>query len=565
MWRSVKGSIVGILLVFGLALTAAAQEQQHLINNVFQDTDLRQALNDVAAQAKVNIIPDPSVQGVVSAELKDATVEQALDLLLAGTGYQYIRKPGFYLVFSPDQTAGDFTSVAETRLVHVTNVAADTARGLLPDSLQRYVRVDVSADALAITAPKQLLDRIVADLAKIDVPSRDETRYIPLSHVKAAAARGLLPANMQRFVRTDAERNTLAITAPHGMMQRIMGEIAALDLPRLPGAFGVPDIYPTRLVKLNSATAKSAMALLPEAAKGYVRADEDTNTLAISAPDFMVSDILASVAAIDVPPRQVLLSARVVALERGDLLNLGSSWTMPTISAGTLISDAVKWPWELRIGYTPDRSFTDQLSLTLNLLSQNNEATIISNPQVMAEDGKKAQIKVTTSEYFQLTVPQGTYVQSELQQIETGTILGITPRIGVNGDLTLDMNIEVSDVIARGEQNLPVVSRRTAQSTVRIHDGGTAAIAGLIDTRSQLGRAGIPGVGDLPLLGRAFRTDKLDHQARQVAIFITATVVNPGDKLARTGRSPPPPMQSLNKDDYRKGLAAALDRLVGPK
>ena len=565
MWRIVRGIVVGVLFVLGLALTAAAQEQQYPVNNVFLDTDLRQALNDVAAQAKVNIVADPSVQGVVSVEMKDATVTQALDLLLAGTGFQYVRKPGFYLVFSPDQTAGDFTSVAETRLVHVTNVAADTARSLLPDSLQRYVRVDVSADALAITAPKQLLDRIVADLAKIDVPSSEETRFIPLSHVKAATARGLLPANMQRFVRTDTDRNTLAITAPHSMMQRILGQIASLDLARLPGAFDVPDIYPTRLVKLNSATAKTAIALLPEAAKGYVRADEDTNTLAISAPDFMVSDILASVAAIDVPPRQVLLSARVVALERGDLLNLGSSWTMPTISAGTLISDAVKWPWELRVGYTPDRSFTDQLSLTLNLLSQNNEATIISNPQVMAEDGKKAQIKVTTSEYFQLTVPQGTYVQSELQQIETGTILGITPRIGVNGDLTLDMNIEVSDVIARGEQNLPVVSRRTAQSTVRIRDGGTAAIAGLIDTRSQLGRAGIPGAGDLPLLGRAFRTDKLDHQARQVAIFITATVVNPGDKLAQTGRSPPPPIQSVNKDDYRKGLAAALDRLVGPK
>ncbi len=183
----------------------------------------------------------------------------------------------------------------------------------------------------------------------------------------------------------------------------------------------------------------------------------------------------------------------------------------------------------------------------------------------MAEDGKQAQIKVTTAEYFQLAVPQVNYVQSELQQIETGTILGITPRIAKNGDLTLDMNIEVSDVIARGEQNLPVVSRRTAQSTVRIHDGGTAAIAGLVDTRSQLNRSGVPGAGDLPLLGRAFRTDKLDHQARQVAIFITATIVNPGEKLAKTGRVTPPPIQDLTAEDYRKGLAAALDRMVGPK
>ncbi len=243
------------------------------------------------------------------------------------------------------------------------------------------MRVDVSADALAITAPTVLLDRIIADLAKIDVPSGEETVFVPLNHVKAATARGLLPADLQRFVRTDTERNTLAITAPHSSMQRILAQIASLDRPRLPGAFDVPDIYPTQLVKLNNATAKTAMALLPKAVQDYVRADDDTNTLAVSAPAFMVKDILASVAAIDVPRRQVLLSARVVALERGDLLDLGGSWTWPTISAGTLVSDALKWPWELRIGYTPDRNFTDALSLTLNLLSQNNEATIISSPR----------------------------------------------------------------------------------------------------------------------------------------------------------------------------------------
>ena len=184
----------------------------------------------------------------------------------------------------------------------------------------------------------------------------------------------------------------------------------------------------------------------------------------------------------------------------------------------------------------------------------------------MAEDGKKAQIKVTTAEYFQLNVPQGTYVQSELQQIETGTILNITPRIGVNGDLTLDMNIEVSDVIARGEQNLPVVSRRTAQSTVRIHDGGTAAIAGLMDTRSQLGRAGIPGAwrssaarprvphrqarsSDTP--GRHLHYCHRRQSGRQAC----------ADRSIATASDAVPSTRMTTA----RGLLTALDRLVGPK
>ena len=74
-------------------------------------------------------------------------------------------------------------------------------------------------------------------------------------------------------------------------------------------------------------------------------------------------------------------------------------------------------------------------------------------------------------------------MQSELQKIETGTILSITPQIGPDGKLTLDMEIEVSDVIARGDQGLPVVSRRIAKSTVVKLDNAkaTATLALLPD------------------------------------------------------------------------------------
>jgi hypothetical protein len=145
-----------------------------------------------------------------------------------------------------------------------------------------------------------------------------------------------------------------------------------------------------------------------------------------------------------------MLDARVVVLERVDLLDFGGEWNWPTLSAGTVVGDAVTWPWELRIGYTPGREFTQALSLTLRMLTANEEGTIIASPQVMAQDGREAEIRVTTEEWFQITSEVGTFLRADLREIETGTILGITPRIGPRGDLTLEMNIEVSDVVARG-------------------------------------------------------------------------------------------------------------------
>jgi type II secretory pathway component GspD/PulD (secretin) len=90
---------------------------------------------------------------------------------------------------------------------------------------------------------------------------------------------------------------------------------------------------------------------------------------------------------IDRPLSQILLDARVVVMEKGDLLNLGVEWGWPKIQAGMFSSDHYgrgeptadfggEGPWGIQIGYTPDALFTNALELTLNLLAQNGEATI---------------------------------------------------------------------------------------------------------------------------------------------------------------------------------------------
>lgn len=531
-----------------------------LIDNVFLQSDLRQALSDVAAQAGVNIIADPSVQGVVSVTLEDATVEEALSLLLAGSDYGYARFRNYYLVYSADPTSESFTSVAETELVDVQYLDAELARSLLPPPLQQFVRADPASDRLVITAPPWLISRIQEDLLVIDRPASAEAIFIPLNYATAPTAVALLPESFRRFVEADAQRNVLSVSAPLAIRQVILDQIARLDRPRQPGNFDLPDVHRTTVVKLENAAAEGALALLPAELQAYVRADPASNMLAVSAPPSLRAGILADIAAIDVPRRHVMLDARVVILERLDLLDFGVDWQFPTITAGTAIGDGLSWPWELRIGYSPTREFTNALALTLNMLSANNEATVISSPQVLAQDGKEAEVRVTTEEYFQITSESVGFVSADLETIETGTILGITPQIGPNGDLTLTLAIEVSDVVARGEEGLPVVNRRTARSTIQIENGGTAAVAGLADTRALTDQDGIPGLRNTPILGRAFRTDGLRHQARQVAVFVTATIVDQDDPVFVSGRREAPPIAIIDEELYRSQLSAALGR-----
>jgi type II secretory pathway component GspD/PulD (secretin) len=440
------------IIVLGLAMTLAIDVQSSaetqnndasLISNVFYETDLRQALQDVAMQAGVTIIAGADVHGYVTCELNEVPLEKALRIVLAGTGYAVKKTPDYYFASSVEPTSPSFPLISETRLVKLDNARANTALKLLSDIFQRYVEADPDANTICITAPQSLMERIVSDIKLID--------------------------------------------------------------------------------KL---------------------------------------------------PRHVMLDVRIVVMERGYLRNLGVQWDWPQAMMGTFTNSEAKdlygdgglelgdlvWPWGIEIGYTPGKTFTEALLLSLNLLSQNDEAIVIASPQVVAQDGKEAEISVNTEEYFQIITQAGYYSRSDLEKIEAGTILKITPSIGDNGQITMDISAEVSDVVARGENNLPVVTRRLAQSTLRVEDGGTAVVAGLKDHRAQLNHSGIPILRSIPLLGRLFGSDIRNSSSRQVDVFVTARLLPEGETGVHETRLERPRIPLVGKE-FKQELRRSMMRM----
>lgn len=415
---------------------AGEAKKPTLVTNVFYETSLRQVLSDIATQVGVVIVPDVSVRGVVTCELKDVPLDKALEIVLAGTGFVVKKTPDYYLVCSAHLESPSFTLISQTEVVKLNYVKADAAAKLLSSTFRPYVQADEKSDIVCITAPRDLMERIAADLRMIDQP-----------------------------------------------------------------------------------------------------------------------------------PRHVLLEARIVVMERSDLLDLGVQWSWPQILVGAFSDSSQhgggappRWPWGIRIGYTPGKEFTNSLVLTLNLLAQNDEATVIARPQLMAQSGKEAEIKVNTEEYFEIT-SEGVYVTSRLEKIETGTVLKIIPRIGDKGDITLTMATEVSGVVARGENNLPVVTRRIAQSTVRIEDGGTAVLAGLMDTRTGENQSWVPGLGRLPLVGRLFRSDTSQNASRQVAVFVTASLVRRSPPALGEGQAGRAAIELVSEEEFKNALRESLRRL----
>lgn len=429
-----------------------------LINNTFTDDDLiMTVLPALSTQSGKTIIAEETVQGLITCELSNVTLETALDIVLAGTPYIYTETPYYILVCA-------------------------------------------------------------GGVRDIKFPVVSETERIRLNYIPAGAAVGLLSTAFSEFVRAE--------TGPAGT---------------------------------------------------------DTYTVVVTATPEIKKRIIEDLRKIDRMPAQVLLDARIVVLEKGDLLNLGVEWNWPTISAGMFGSDHAgagnadydfdgNWPWGVQIGYSPDNTFTNALEMTLNLLIENSEASILAKPQVMAQDGKMSQIQVMQEEYYMLTPPDalGTYAysRSELQEIESGTKLEITPHVGDNNDITLAISVEVSDSIPKGRgSELPVVTRRTADNNVTVKDGGTVALAGLTENRARSKKKRVPGLSRLPLLGGLFKNSDDDNASREIAVFITAHLV-PQNGRAMTYQSSEPmptiqgPMTSPMGQSFRDELRRSLSRPI---
>jgi len=137
--------ICGFYPVFGESFN-----KYPLITNVFFETDIRQALQDMATQAGIPILADDTVQGYVTAEFQDTPLEKALSILLTPGGFIYKKMDGFYVVGSPDPSSPTFSLLSDTELVQLNYIKPDDVTKLLPEFDLRYIKVNEATDSLTI-------------------------------------------------------------------------------------------------------------------------------------------------------------------------------------------------------------------------------------------------------------------------------------------------------------------------------------------------------------------------------------------------------------------------------
>lgn len=138
------------------------------VTNLFFETNLRDALNEVSQQADIPFLMDETVQGTVTVKLDNTPLAQALEMLLAPGGYDYTEEKDYLLIGFPQSSSPIFKRISKTKVIHPVYAAPTQIRDLLSPDYKDFVKFNDSNNSIVITAHTSMIKRIESDIAKID-------------------------------------------------------------------------------------------------------------------------------------------------------------------------------------------------------------------------------------------------------------------------------------------------------------------------------------------------------------------------------------------------------------
>ncbi len=249
--------------------------------------------------------------------------------------------------------------------------------------------------------------------------------------------------------------------------------------------------------------------------------------------------------------RQVEIEARLVEVTLRDEQKLGVDWDLAATTLGGMQLNAGTAPLEVTgVGGTllSANTFSANLGVgrataVINALRQQGEVKTVAQPRLRALNNQTAFIKVGEDRPFFRLAQATTFQQpgsttpfNQTQEsftvstITIGTILAVTPQIDGQGVITLDVLPAITRLQAivtspDGRQTAPVTEVKQASTIVRLRDGETAVIGGLISEDAGESTRAVPGLGAVPLVGQAFRSKATLHTRTELVIFLTPKLI----------------------------------------
>ena len=445
----------------------------------FPDEEIRSVLRNVADLYELNLVIPDTLVGRTSVKLREVTWEQVFEVVLSPVGYTHVKDNNIIKVVSREELALEPT---DTRVFLINFARAEdiqqTIEPLVSPEIGGRVQVDVRSNALVITERPSRMEKIQEIIDRLDKPTDQimiESKFIEAS---------------DRDVRNIGIN--WASLSGYGVQA---------------GPFEQTD---------NAGYNRSSSGTT---SSGFDNSNTTNSTNSTSLLNQAVVDNLTGL-----PSSNRSTTSTTIANEV-----LGEGLTTSSMLNGATNGD------------TFDRMTTsvfsaDQFQVVLSALKTDTDIKLVSNPTIVTLNNSEATINIG-EDYpipkFTYNEERGTFEISDIEYKSIGINLNVTPQVNSAGFINLDINPEVSarqgTVTLGGASGteVPIISTRKTATKITIKDGYTLAIGGLIESTDTTIESKVPLLGDIPGLGRLFRSNSDDLVQRNLIIFITAKTLNP--------------------------------------
>ena len=290
---------------------------------------------------------------------------------------------------------------------------------------------------------------------------------------------------------------------------------------------------------------------------GKIVVDARSNALIVSERSSAIQRIRPIIQSLDRATDQVMIETKFIEVSDNVGKDLGIDWSV--LKGYKLSGDAVT-KLDGENGRESEDTFTNnaldaakdiftndvtrtttavfsasQFSLALNALQTAGGSKLVSNPTVVTLNNTEASINVG-QEYpipnYTYNQERGAFEVSGFTYKPIGVILKVTPQVNAAGFIKLTVEPEVSSRdeskdVQFGDAKIPVVAVRKTKTQVTLKDGFTLGIGGLLDSTATNSQTKVPLLGDIPGLGRLFRSDSSSKRQQNMLVFITARTVKP--------------------------------------
>jgi general secretion pathway protein D len=260
------------------------------------------------------------------------------------------------------------------------------------------------------------------------------------------------------------------------------------------------------------------------------------NALTINDTPEKVSAAERILQVVDKRRAEVVVEVEILEVNRSKLDEYGIQITSPNVNQGLSGVAGAIFPKDTTLDQNPYAKenivVTALPGVIYRLLKTDTSTRLLANPQLRTSEGQTAQARFGDQVPVPVTtfspIAAGGVNQQAITSFEyknVGVNIDITPRVHHDGEVTLALKIDISAVGPAGFQGLPTFNSRTVTSTIRLKDGETNILAGLISDNERRSLDGIPGLSSLPVLGRIFSHNKNEGQETDIVMTLTPHVL----------------------------------------